>query len=81
MSSTFNSVFAFGAVKLFGSGWMIESSCRRGAVSGALFICLAGREVVEKVPLTGYLLCFLSLSLLRGFREVGGEPRNNGVRK
>ena len=48
---------------------MIESSCTRGAVSGALFICLSGWEVVGKVPLTGHLLCFLSPNLLRGFRD------------
>ena len=40
------------SITFFRSEWMIESSCTRGAVSRALFICLSHWGAVEKVPLT-----------------------------
>lgn len=57
-SGIFSSVFASGAITLFGSGLMTNSSCTRGVVSGALCMCPAGWGVVEKVPLLGVPILF-----------------------
>lgn len=77
----FSSVFASGAITLFRSGLMTNSSCTRGVVSWALCMCPAGWGVVEKVPLLGVPIRFSPPTSLRGFREAEGEAGNSDVRK
>lgn len=70
-------VFAFDAIKLFRSALMIESSCTRHAVLEALFTCLSGWGVVEKIPLTVIPIVFSQPQFIeefqRGRRKSGNK--------
>lgn len=53
-----------------------------GAISETLFISLSTWGAVEKVHLTVIPIIFSQPQFLkRSFKDVGGEPEDNGVRK
>lgn len=68
-SGIFSLVFAFDAIKLFRSALMIESSYTRCAILEALFTCLSGWGVVEKVPLTVIPIMFSQPQFIEEFQR------------